>query len=773
MTAHHRRALASATSLIALLSGLAPAAPAFAQGTNVLEEIVVTSQRREEKLTDVPIAVTVLSGDQIDASFTSSIESLQALVPTLTFRKGGTNLNSSLFLRGVGTINFSIAAEPSVSYVLDGVVMAKAGEAFGDLYDLERIEILRGPQGTLFGKNSSAGVVSVTTKKPSDQFEAAVDLSAFRGSEYRAKTSVNIPFSDTVRSRITGFYGSYDGNITNLFVPSTNAQPEKINGYDRKGVRAVVDIDASDTLKFTLIGDYREADDDCCGEIIGTTPTGAQAQALLRGLAGVRLLGDETREVNHNLVTRTIEKAWGTSLQGDLQVGDHTLTSITAFRKWDNNEVREGDWLGYGAAYVGIAQLHDFGPQESQTFSEELRLTSPGGETIDYVAGLYYFNADAKRLFRRDDIVCSASTLALDATGQRPCLAGASTFTFPSSTAVFSSKFENLAFFGNATFNVSDRLRLIGGLRWTSDDLEFRHVRFNPTNLAGPGIRNDTFNAANDVDKKNLSGRAGIQYDVSDETMAYATYSRGYKGPAFNVFFNMTDTAIPPIAAETANSFEVGSKSQLFDNRVIFNVAAFYARYKNFQANNFDTLNGVVITRLTNAGTISTKGVEVDFLAQPADDFTLSGGIALTDAQIQEFRVPPGAPASATTRKGEGLPLSPDWKASLAAQYVVPMNAFNMYLNSDISYSSSQVSDLQADPVVRRQLTIDSYASWNASIGFSDKDEKYRLSFIVKNITDQSFASLITPGGPGGALRYLIPREADRFYGVNVRMNFN
>ena len=302
-----RAALYGATALALGLS-----VPAFAQESADEEidnnAIIVTAQKREENLQDIPLAVSVIGGDTIANSGGITLENAQYLVPSLNFRKSGTTLNQALFLRGVGTINFSIAEEPSVAAVLDGVVLSRAGEGFTDLFDVERIEVLRGPQGTLFGKNASAGVVSIVTKRPTNEFEAEVEASYFTKSEYRGRATVNMPLGENIRSRVTGFYSNYDGNISNITTGN------KVNGFKHYGVRGVIEADLGETVQLTFRGDWRKAKDDCCAEIIGTTPSNAAALAL----SGTLISGDETRRIAQNLVTATEEKSWGLSMQADI-----------------------------------------------------------------------------------------------------------------------------------------------------------------------------------------------------------------------------------------------------------------------------------------------------------------------------------------------------------------------------------------------------------------------------------------------------------------------
>jgi len=758
------------------------AAPAEAAAEDSLE-IIVTAQKRSERLQDIPLAVSVVSGDALARQGALNLEGAQYLVPSLNFRKSGTSINQSLYLRGVGTATFSIAGEPSVSTVLDGVVLARAGEAFSDLVDIERIEVLRGPQGTLFGKNSSAGVVNIVSKRPGDTLGGFAEGSVFagNGTEYRVRGGFDLPLSDNARARVTGFYGSYDGNIFND-APTVN---RRVNGYERYGVRGLLEIDAGESTTVTIIADWRKAGDDCCAEVIGTAPTGVGALAL----AGIDFGGDETRTIRQNLVTRTEETSWGLSAQIDAELGTQTVTSITAYRGYDNREIRDGDWIG--APVAGIAQLHDDGPQTGTTFSQELRLTSPADQFISYVLGGFYSRAVSERTFSRFVTSCNPAPtpLALVTCGA----AGAPATVNQSGTATFGSTFDNVAVFGQSTINFSDRLRGIVGLRYTIDNLSVFHSRVTTPNVAGiPGVaRNfdqgvfNTSTPANingdplasngapfrtQTNADNLSGKAGLQFDVSDDVMAYGTYSRGYKGPAYNIFFNLSANGTNVIAPEIADSYEIGLKNSLFDGTLILNLAGYYAKYKNFQANNPDLVAGVVITRFTNAGDISTRGAELDFVWRPVDDLTFSGGVAYTDAKVDRFNAPPGA---SVIPAGTPLAFAPKWKGALGADYRLRTGGpVDFAFGVQASTQSSQLSLFDASALVRQQGTIDAYSLVDLQLALVEKDDRFRVQLVAKNIFDQSFAAQITNGGPGGSLRYLIPREADRYFGVTGRVNF-
>ena len=776
---------ASAAIMIGVsLPAMAQDAPADDESANA--EIIVTAQKREERLQDIPLAVSVIGGDAVANNGGITLENAQYLVPSLNFRKSGTSLNQALFLRGVGTINFSIAAEPSVAAVLDGVVLSRAGEGFTDLFDVERIEVLRGPQGTLFGKNASAGVVSIVTKRPTADFGATVEASYFTKSEYRGRATVNVPLAANVRSRFTGFYGNYDGNVNNL------TKGSKVNGYEHYGLRGAIEADVSENIMLTLRGDYRKANDDCCAEIIGTTPTNAAALAL----ANTGFIGADSRNIRQNLVTATKEESWGISLQADIALGEHSLTSITSYRGWDNTEIRDGDWLDQ--PYVGLNQLHDNGPQTSNTFTQELRIASPTGQFLEYVVGAYYSKAESDRTFTRNVITCSASTLAAVVPGLVPCstASGASTITTPAGTADFGSTFKNVSVFGQTTLNLSDSLRLIGGLRYTHDTLDVNHIR--RTTLSGPGVQGNfdagvynngliatlpatgfvagTSNGVpftTSTSNNNLSGKAGVQADLTENNMAYASYTRGYKGPAYNIFYNLTTVGAGVIAPETVNAYEVGLKNTFLDGDLIVNLAAYYAKYNNYQANSPDFVAGVRTTRLTNAGSVSTKGFELDFVATPSRNFTLSGGVAYNKARVEDFRLPPGADSTQLLAKGTPLANAPKWKMSLGAQYDIETSGFaNIELGSQIAMQSDQIYELSPNPAVRLGSTVDGYAIVDLTAALVDPNDGWRVAFQVKNLFDKSFASSIVSGGPGGSFRYIIPREADRYFGVTAKINF-
>jgi len=767
---------ASALALSGSVFAFMATSPALAQDAadtaddGGVEEIIVTAQKVAENIQDVPIAITALTGERLEQTGTTSLEGITQLVPSVTFRKGTTSANSAIVMRGVGTITFSIAAEPSVSTVVDGVVLSRSGQAFMDLVDAERLEVLRGPQGTLFGKNASAGLVNIVSKGGTDTLEAEARADYYEGDEYRLRGSLSGPLAQDLSARVTGFYGSYDGNITNIYGGVEN----DVNGYKHYGARGIVDYDG-DIARLRFIADYFRADDDCCADVT-TVSRGAVLDAEL-GLPGGVAQGLDQRYVNHNRVTATKDRQWSLTMSGDFDLTDtHTLSVVSGYRNWRNTEIREGDFLP--RAIVGTGELHDNGLVTTEQLSIEARIASDPARPFFYQVGAFAWHSDNTQTFTRRDVTCTTSTLPLAASGARPCnLADTVNTLFPTATSNSDVGSSNFAVFGQSTYRIGDLIALTGGLRYTWDELTYTHTRAPGINAAtglpatGPGVSGSPAGgtiasggtglntSSGSSSNGNLSGKAVVQVTPSQNVMLYGSYTRGYKGPAFNVFFNYTaPTNAIPIDEETSDAFEVGAKTQFLDNRVQLNLAAFTVQYDGFQANNFVTLNGAVVTNLTNAGTVKSRGFEADLQAVPVDGLTLRASAAYADAFVKRFNPNPATNAP-DARDGTQLPLAPKFVYTLGAGYEAPLGGVKLYLDTDYRHVSKQYSDLG------EQGPIDPYGIWNASIGFSDAADLYRVTLHARNITDQSYALLNVSNGQ----RLQIPRDADRYFGISLR----
>lgn len=774
-TTKFRLALALSTAVAAMLSAPAHAQDAAPQdGAGTADsafggtEIIVTAQKRAQNLQDVPVAISVVSGDQLERANVNSAEQLFQRVPTLTFRKGNTNKDSALSIRGVGTISFSSGVEPSVSTVIDGVVYARTGQQTSDFLDVERIEVLRGPQGSLFGKNASAGVINIVSREPGDTLGGYVDAAWYEGNEMRLRASVGGPLGEGLKASLTGFWSQYDGNARNVF------NGHKVNGYEHWGVRGKLIAEPVDAVKITLIADYSKNSDNGYADSIGTVFSSPFNDAVfIPSLAPLKLDG-RNKDIDNDLDPYTKDKNSGVSAQIDVDLGAATLTSITAYRHWYNYQQRDGDFRSDAPKYVntgtasGDVLSHDRGDLKFDQFTQELRIASSNPQFLEYVAGLYFYKTKEVDYFNRTVTSCTASTLPT-AGGLTPCAPGSSTYVTNQGDADFTTKLTSYSAFGQLTANITDAFRGIVGLRYTEDKVSYDFVRDSTSLTAFPGVNPD-FASDGSIKENGWSGNAGLQYDLSDDVMAYGMYTRGYKGPALNVFFNMQARDTGRIDPEKSNAYELGLKTRLFDRRVTLNIAAFYAKYDNYQANFLDLVAGQVVTRLTNAGTVSTRGIEVDFNAALTDNFSLGGGFNYTDAHINQFICPPGAAVTcADAINGKPLPFAPKYKGTVTMDWRLPLNleGFHVDLNSSLVYQSRTQFDINQNPNAFQK----GYAIWDAGLTVSTADDKYSLSLIVKNLTDKHFVIQRIPNGTS-FMRQITPRDAERYAGVTARMNF-
>lgn len=705
-----------------------PAEAAAPQAT-ALGAVTVTATRREATLQEVPVAVSVIDGEQLERDNRNNVASIVQQVPTLNYRAGASNKDTSLFIRGVGTISTSPGVEPTVATVVDGVVFGRPGQSTLDLLDLERIEVLRGPQGTLFGKNASAGVLNVVSKAIPEQTQGYVDYSHFGGGdENRLRFGIGGRLSEQFKGSLSTLWGDYDGNVENV------ASGHDVNGYERKGARGKLEFEPNEDLRLTLIADYMRGED--------TLPSGVITSASAAFASQLRPVtpNAHNRDINSDFKTHVEDENQGLSAQLDWQLGDYTLTSISAWRGWDNTQYQDGD----RRALLPVTASHDKGTVDYDQYSQEFRLTSPKGQFNEYVLGAFYMHGTSSETYQRLSVNGGVAN-----TGR----------------ADYSTTNDSVALFGENTFNFTDDLRAIFGLRWTHDDLEYDHRRVSTSATAVTGIQPSTASSGS-VDEDGWSGRTGLQYDFNDNLTGYVTYSRGYKGPAYNVFFNMQPRDTGALKPETSDAYEIGLKSTALDNRLTANLAVFHTDYDNYQANFFDTVANQVVTRLVNAGKVKTQGVELDASFQATSRLKLSTAVAYTKARVDHFNCPAGAAANCNIDGGR-LPFTPDWKTYLRADYVIPLdNGLDVELSSDYSWQDAVQFSLDQNP----DTVQGAYGIWNASIALADYNDGWRVALLGKNLGDKSYAQMLASGGD--YIYRSVPRDDGRYFGVQLRKDF-
>lgn len=773
-SARFRAALLGAAALSAVATAAAaqtaPAAPAQPAASpdqsTTIGEITVTARHRSESLQSVPIAVAVVSGALTQSKNLNDIADISSQVPSVDFRTGASNKDRTIFIRGTGTISTSPGVEPSVSTVVDGVVLARSGEATFDLLDLDHIEVLEGPQGTLFGKNASAGVVNIVTKNPPSTYGGYIDGSYYEGDEYRLSAAVGGPVNQDLRFLLSGFTGYYEGNVKNLYYN------EDVNGYRHSGGRLKAIATPTNNLTVTFGADYTHSVDSVptgvfasTGQVAycppyqvnpGTpnscTPNVFTNNAHLASLLASQGItaGPDNRTISDDTNSNVYDNNGGLSLQVDYDLGGgYRLTSITAWRDWRNTQYQDYDQMSGGPP--NFPDIMDTGHVAFTQTSQELRIASPKGQFIDYVAGLFYLSGVDHEIYERN---------VFGGTPSAPLGYGVNHY---------GSMDDNYAVFGEADVNFTKSFRLIVGYREVWDALNYYTDRV----VNVPGHTSTTGVAANFADsgdetKAGWAGRVGLQYDVNPDIHAYATVSRGYKGPAYNVFFNMGSGNTPPLNPETSTDYEVGLKTQLFDRRVQADLSAYLTNFENYQANSTQVINGALVTNLVNAGSVTTRGFEGDITAKPIGGLTYYLDGAYDDAYVVDFPCPTGS-AITCNINGEPLPFAPRWKLHLEQDYRHPIaDAIDLDIDTDYNWQSKTQYQLSETPDTI-QLA---YGIWNASVGLIGTNYGgWSARILVKNILNQHYSSYLSHGDLAGLVRWA-PRDDDRYFGVNLHKDF-
>jgi iron complex outermembrane receptor protein len=781
---------------------LAVAAPCAAQTANTAgpsandapEDIIVTAQRRAERLIEVPVAVTALSGEALANQQVRGIDTLQQLVPSLTFTQSTNDLNNNVRIRGVGTALFNVGLESSVSIVVDGVVLSRQGQGFQDLIDIERVEVLRGPQGILFGKNATAGVINVVTKRPSDTLTFEGEGVIAELDEYRLRASVSGPLGETAGFRVTGFWNDVGGHIRNV------ATGQDFNGGQSYGVRGKVEFKPSERLDLLLIGDYRKSEADCC-QFQARSLANPVALALL---APIVPSPTNTRVENDGPTFNNTEQ-WGASLEANLELGDHTLTSISAYRSWDFANNIDVDGLNNPQPLFllplvasGIGQFNiNGGTVDIRQFSQELRVASPTGGLVEYVAGLFYFNIDLDRSFDRRVFFCLPGGANGPVVPGQPCAAPQPRSTFHTAN----TRTENYAAFGQLTLNLTEQLSLLGGFRLQREEVSYRGARPGTGIVAGDLPLLGASSGSASVIDDDLSLRGGVQYAFARNAQAYFTYTQGYKGRGYDVEITANFATQEPVRPETVDAFELGFKGATADGRLSANIALFHQKYRDLQVQATTQVNGLNQFVQTNAGSSISKGVEMEFAARPSDRLSVSGGITYLKADVNTtgtncslaqtavviaptatqpfdscFRFTGEAAGLNRQNIRDGrLPNAPSYRLNLTGRYEAPVtDGIEAFVQSSVNMQSDAIFALDQDPATIQ----DGFVTVDASIGVKGADNRYQLTLFVRNIFDEEFANSIFrdaffagAASPNNISQYL-PKEANRYVGASLRVSF-
>lgn len=725
-------------------------------------EILVTARKRVENVQDVSESVTVASGEAIETLQIVQPSDLTRIAPALTFRDNPIPTSSGFAVRGIGTSTFSSTVEQSVSTVVDGVVLGQPQSA-ASLIDIDRVEVLEGPQGLLFGKNASAGLVNIVTRSP-QLGELAADASVTVGSDGELRNSgmLNVPIGDKLAIRLVGFRNRTDGFIKNVFLN------QDYNGEKNYGFRGKLLYEPSENVSLLISADYAKDTSVCCFSTARTLGTNANL-ANYFDLFDI-VPGPDNRSVAAGAPFGTYPGAplrvyKGVSGQLDVDLGGLELTSITAFRQ--NHYI-----LDFDGDQTPLDRFdYNGGDYNYKQFSQELRLASPAGQTIEWLAGLYYFRST-------NDVFYQAGGHLL---GPAP---------IPLVVAVIETDFRSKSYagFGSVTWNATDALRLRVGGRLTRDDLRARRVAYDlPGSLPGSSaiigsVAGDTTETGATT---NFSWKVTGEYDVTPDVMVYANAARGYKGPGLASSGIIAPGVDPIIRPEKVWAFDLGIKTSFLDNRATFNAALFYEDFTDFQTQIYDTSTNPPGFRTTNAGGLKTKGVQAQLSVRPARGLSLSANGIYVDAKYQDLDglscpyawtvpVPTNGCRLVGTRpvidaSGNRLANAPKFKFNLAANYEAPVSdGIDLLLSTDYSWRSAEQFSANGDP-----MTIQpAFGIWNGSIGVALGDGKFELRAFVRNLLDQDYVTLLAPNSAdtsGGYAQYL-SRYSDRQFGLTMRM---
>lgn len=776
--------LALALSMPALGQGIAPD-----DGGSESESgpIIVTARLRAEDAQKVPVALSVVSAATLTGTYTVNLNQVSQLVPTLNYSSPNPR-NTAFTIRGLGSSVVAISQandglEPGVGFYVDQVYHARPATAAFDFVDIERIEVLRGPQGTLFGKNTTAGAINITTKKPAFEFGADEEVSVGEQGFLQAKLAVTGPIVPGMLAfRLSGSITRRDGALYNI------RYARKQNDLHNDAVRGQLLFTPADNLDLRLIGDWSNFNSECCTQVfVRVAPTlkpAAQTYAALAGGQGYAPPStnpyDRLTDIDAALGVDTNEG--GVSAIADWNIGPATLTSVSAWRFWNWDAANDRDYTGLHI------QTTQHIPSRQDQYSQELRLASNDAGALAYVAGVYYFHQ--KIVGHPISIYGPLATYWLLAAGRPANLLDG--YRTDGTTDFRTSSY---AAFGEATWRPAPRLALTAGLRYTYEDKDGVYdVRASgglSTGLSASLIsdknailRSQAYTAH--VGDGSASGRVNIAYDLADGLMAYASYARTEKSGGIN----MSGLPVYPagvsghasgdpiestkiVGPEKNRTWEAGFKSRLFGDALTFSANAYYIKVTDFQANVVDNAAIVALrSYLANIPEVRVKGVEFDAGWRIGSRLLLRASGAYADGRYQSY---PNGPCpieltgSATAKcdlSGKALPGLPKWSGSAGAEYGVPVAIGRTDGAAFVRGDVSARTKIFGDATDSAYTVIKGYALVNASIGY--RTPRWEIALFARNLFDKDYLQNVTVQAGNSGLIVGTPSDR-RMFGVTMR----
>jgi iron complex outermembrane receptor protein len=721
-----------------------------------LEKVVVTANKRAQNLQDVPAAITVLNDTVLQRNNVKDFDDLPALSPALSVSYSTQPGNYSINMRGVGTYSLGIGVESDVSIIIDDIPYAMQANAFKDLADVNRIEVLKGPQSTLFGKSSIAGAVNITTKPIDGIWKSKVSTYLTNDHEWRIGGSTSGALTETLRMRLAASKSYFGGVVKNL------TDGKNLNGSDNDNFSGKFEWSPNDQLQVVFSPRASRFTKNCCVMPFnafsnfdkavyninnGATYAAGDYMPATKVLAGIQP-GPDNVTVRNDYPAGGKAKDVGAGLKVSYAFGDdsflakHTLTSVTSWSHYKMNDYQDGDATDSDVLskardsktlkLLGLSGgLFQYGLFDVKSKTQELRLTSPDSGRFRYLAGLWYGD----------------NQLARDLTR-----APGTTYVTDYSTTAYNKTY---AVFGQGSYDITQSTSFVGGLRYNQEKTGYTFVNRNPVVALLTG----------DDKEHKVTGKAGLEHRISPDAMGYVMYSTGHKGVAYDLTstFNAAIAKTQPVPGENARNVEAGLKLTLLDGKMALDLAAFRTSFTGFQQSaGFTDDDGIFRTRLNSIGGLRTQGVEADLNWRVSRDLLLNGSFAYTDATITDFENGPcysvlNATGTGTTPgsncivgnpkfnktntanlAGMPLPNAPKVKVNLGGQYDIRLDGnFNAFVNGAYRWQSKTLFNLNQDPM----LVQGGYGIFNLGGGIKDKKDAWKLSFMINNVFNKSYAT--------------------------------
>ncbi len=733
---------------LGLLASAGMAGTASAQdadeSSGKLEEVLVTATFREENVQDIPVTVTAIGGDELEKADIFDPTTIALRVPGMTYGEFSPG-QAIISLRGVSSADDGAGLDNSVVAFLDGVYVGRVSVINFDMFDLERLEVLRGPQGTLFGRNAIGGAINVVTAKPSDEVTAKAGLTVGNEGILRYRGFLSGPLSEGLKAKISYTHREHDGFVRNVLLN------KDIGNEDQSSVRGQLML-TTDSSEWLLSADYMDDDRDD----MGRTPVVNRAP-LLPILAANGGGGDHETAISKDGFSK--RHGGGVSLQGDITFDKGKLTTITAFRSARTNWEMPSVGAPLGAIGLPFDEVIDDIIEDVDTVSQELRWTSNLDGNLQYTAGLYYLNEETERteIFR----ITKAGTFGDPSNPFRETDVGSQAI-IGNEYAFTANETDSYAAYLEATWQPNDRWKMTFGGRFTRDEKDYTAISVNcalvknhDPSIVGTQFENfpecggqggslkiiaEAFEVNPSDSWSDFSPKVSAQYFASENTMFFGTISRGFKSGGFAGSQGVEVVASDPVDQETVTNFELGMKGDFFDRTLRLNVTGFYMDYQDLQIVRFGPVPqsefGTFLT--TNVGSADIYGMEAEATWLLTDHFQIAGFLALMDTKANDLVI------NGQDLSGSKLRQAPDLSYNVRANYNLPTSVGAFDLNVEFSHVDEQANDYLFTPTV-----IDEQDLLDARINWTSDDGQWQLSLWGKNLTDEGYFSHTYVIGPG------------------------